>query len=152
RGAPIDAGGMYARRAAETPGAVVSDLLVSRSGSSPCAAAASNTQHRITNALIGFSLSLGLTIYSQLLISRYGDQYHYLTLFNSGLQGIENELKALNPHKILERGYSLAFKNDGSIVRAESNLKRGEDFILRTGQGSLLARKKKSIDYLDNKL
>lgn len=77
---------------------------------------------------------------------------HYLTLFNSGLQGIENELKALDPHKILERGYSLAFKNDGSIIRAESNLKRGEDFILRTGQGSLLARKKKSIDYLDNKL
>jgi hypothetical protein len=73
RGAPIDGGGMYARGAAETLGAVVPALLFLLPESSPCAAAASNTQHSITNALISFSLSLDLTIYSQLLISRYAD-------------------------------------------------------------------------------
>jgi len=76
----------------------------------------------------------------------------YFSLQDTKLKGIEKELISLNPSNILERGYSVAFKKDGTIVRAESNLDKGEDFILRTGRGSLMAEKKKSIKYLENEL
>ena len=55
------------------------------------------------------------------------------------------EINALNPVYVLERGYSIAFKREGQIVRKEDDLKVGESFVLKTGKGKMEAEKKQSL-------
>ena len=59
--------------------------------------------------------------------------------------GLEKGIAALNPIDILTRGYSIAFKKDGNIIRGEEDLSIGESFILKTGKGKLKATKKESL-------
>ena len=70
---------------------------------------------------------------------------HLISLAKTKLKGFEKELTVLNPNDILNRGYSLAFKSDGSILRYADELKVGESFLLKTGQGSMEAEKKRKI-------
>ncbi len=70
---------------------------------------------------------------------------HRLELAHSRYQGMVKELEALDPLKILHRGYSVAMKDNGSIVKAERDLERGESFTLRTGDGSFRAKKGKTV-------
>lgn len=66
---------------------------------------------------------------------------HRIQLAHSRFTGVVKELEALDPLKILERGYSVAVKNSGVIVKAEQDLEMGEAFTLRTGNGTLRAEK-----------
>ncbi|MEA1880975.1 MAG: exodeoxyribonuclease VII large subunit [Candidatus Marinimicrobia bacterium] len=72
---------------------------------------------------------------------------HLLSVAQSKLIGFEKELFVLNPTDILHRGYSIAFKEDGSIIRHADDLARGESFVLKTARGSLAAKKKKSLPH-----
>ena len=61
------------------------------------------------------------------------------------INGLVNEINALNPNDVLNRGYSIAFNGDRQIVRQENDIKVGESFVLKTGKGEMEAEKKKSL-------
>ena len=70
---------------------------------------------------------------------------HHFSVTKAKLKGFEKELSVLNPSDVLNRGYSIAFKRDGSIIRQADALDIGDRFVLKTGDGSLEAEKKKSL-------
>ena len=70
---------------------------------------------------------------------------HLLSINLSRIVGLEKGIVALNPIDVLTRGYSIAFKKDGNIVRREEDLSVGESFILRTGNGKMKATKKEGL-------
>ena len=70
---------------------------------------------------------------------------HHFSVTKAKLKGFEKELSVLNPSDVLNRGYSIAFKRDGSIIRQADALDIGDRFVLKTRDGSLEAEKKKSL-------
>ena len=70
---------------------------------------------------------------------------HIISVAKTKLKGFEKELTVLNPTDILQRGYSIGFKSDGSILRHGDDLNIGDSFVLKTGRGSLEAEKKKNV-------
>ena len=70
---------------------------------------------------------------------------HLISINRSKIVGLEKGIKALSPIDVLNRGYSIAFKKDGNIIRRENDVSIGESFILRTGEGRMKAKKKKSL-------
>lgn len=70
---------------------------------------------------------------------------HHFSVTKAKLKGFEKELSVLNPSDVLNRGYSIAFKRDGSIIRQADALDIGDRFVLKTGDGSLEAEKKKFL-------
>ena len=70
---------------------------------------------------------------------------HMISINRTKIKGLVNEINALNPNDVLNRGYSIAFNGDGQIVRQENNIKVGESFVLKTGKGEMEAEKKKSL-------
>ncbi|MCP4931753.1 MAG: exodeoxyribonuclease VII large subunit [Candidatus Marinimicrobia bacterium] len=71
--------------------------------------------------------------------------HQFLSMKHTKLKGFEKELTVLNPLDILHRGYSIAFSEDGSIVRQADDLNVGAPFVLKTGSGSIAAEKKKTL-------
>ena len=51
------------------------------------------------------------------------------------------KLNALSPINTLDRGYSIAYKEDRSIIRKPSDLDEGESFIVKLAKGDLPAKK-----------
>ena len=88
-------------------------------------------RHREVENKLGHRLSLSLK--------------HIISIKKTNIEGLVKEINALNPIHVLERGYSIAFKREGQIVRKEDDLKVGESFVLTTGKGSMEAEKKKSL-------
>ena len=70
---------------------------------------------------------------------------HLISINRSKIVGLEKGITALSPIDVLNRGYSIAFKKDGNIIRRENDVSIGESFILRTGEGRMKAKKKKSL-------
>ena len=70
---------------------------------------------------------------------------HHFSVTKAKLKGLEKELSVLNPSDVLNRGYSIAFNSDGSIIRHADALDKGDRFVLKTGNGSMEAEKKKSL-------
>ena len=70
---------------------------------------------------------------------------HMISINRTKIKGLVNEINALNPNDVLNRGYSIAFNGDGQIVRQENDIKVGESFVLKTGKGEMEAEKKKSL-------
>ena len=70
---------------------------------------------------------------------------HLISINRSKIVGLEKGITALSPIDVLSRGYSIAFKKDGNIIRREDDVSIGESFILRTGEGRMKAKKKKSL-------
>ena len=70
---------------------------------------------------------------------------HMISINRTKIKGLVNEINALNPNDVLNRGYSIAFNGDGKIVRQENDIKVGESFVLKTGKGEMEAEKKKSL-------
>ena len=71
--------------------------------------------------------------------------HQFLSMKRTKLKGFEKELSVLNPSDILHRGYSIAFSDDGSIIRHADDLNAGDSFILKTGSGRFSAEKKKML-------
>ena len=72
----------------------------------------------------------------------------YLTKINLKKNNYKNLLSSLDPKRVLERGYSIALKNNGSVIRSAEEISFGENFKLQTGNGSFEAEK---INNLKNK-
>jgi exodeoxyribonuclease VII large subunit len=88
-------------------------------------------RHREVEKKLGHRLSLSLK--------------HIISIKKTNIEGLVKEINALNPVYVLERGYSIAFKREGQIVRKEDDLKVGESFVLKTGKGKMEAEKKQSL-------
>ncbi|MDG1958604.1 MAG: exodeoxyribonuclease VII large subunit [Candidatus Binatia bacterium] len=65
------------------------------------------------------------------------------------LASLGAQLDALSPLAVLDRGFALARRSDGSIVREAASLKPSESLHLRLAQGAVSARVEKIFDTLD---
>jgi exodeoxyribonuclease VII large subunit len=61
-------------------------------------------------------------------------------LLRERVGGLERRLAGLNPLSILERGYAVVRRADGSLVRSARQVGVGEEIGVRVSDGSLLAR------------
>jgi exodeoxyribonuclease VII large subunit len=57
----------------------------------------------------------------------------------SRLEQIDQQLKALSPTAILERGYALVFDSSGKLVKNSAQVEAGEEISARLAHGSLTA-------------
>jgi exodeoxyribonuclease VII large subunit len=48
-------------------------------------------------------------------------------------------LRALSPQRTLDRGYAIAQRDDGSIVRSDEDAPHGTTLVLRLAEGSVAA-------------
>lgn len=55
----------------------------------------------------------------------------------SALESIAGKLDALSPLRTLSRGYAVATRKDGSLVRSVANVSVGDDLITRLADGSI---------------
>jgi len=61
----------------------------------------------------------------------------HLQRVESRLQNAESKLSAYSPYGVLERGYSLTMREDGSIVRTAASLKPGDRLVTRLAKDSV---------------
>lgn len=59
----------------------------------------------------------------------------------SSYSNLRAKLNALSPINTLDRGYSIAYKEDRSIIRKPSDLDEGESFTVKLAKGDLPAKK-----------
>lgn len=64
---------------------------------------------------------------------------HRLTLASKELEGTISHLRALSPYGVLDRGYAVARREDGRIIRDGSELKSGELITLRFAKSGATA-------------
>lgn len=55
------------------------------------------------------------------------------------LQGLENQLRMLNPLAVLGRGYSLTRKPDGTVVRRVEDINVGESLVTQLADGKIIS-------------
>tara|TARA_S200000501_G_scaffold190210_1_gene179123 strand:- start:114818 stop:116035 length:1218 start_codon:yes stop_codon:yes gene_type:complete len=65
----------------------------------------------------------------------------YLTKINLEKNNYKNLLFSLDPKRVLKRGYSIAIKNNGAVIKRADEISFGESFKLQTGNGSFNAEK-----------
>ena len=61
----------------------------------------------------------------------------------SRLQSLEQQIKALSPLAILERGYALVFDSSGKLVKSSAQVDAGDEISATLAQGSITARVEK---------
>ena len=61
---------------------------------------------------------------------------HLLALREAGLARVSANLAHLNPQSVLERGFSIVEKTDGSIVRSANTLAKGETLRMTFAHGA----------------
>jgi len=66
---------------------------------------------------------------SSLLNSCLKQKQHDLTV-------VGGKLSAFNPYGVLNRGYSITTKKDGSIVRSVDDVAKGEQLVTRVKDGT----------------
>ena len=62
------------------------------------------------------------------------------------LHGLERQVAAYNPLAVLERGYSIARRADGRIVRAAGDVKIGDTVTTRLARGEFTSEVKHTHD------
>jgi exodeoxyribonuclease VII large subunit len=70
---------------------------------------------------------------------------HTLLLQRTRLSGIDQRLEALNPHSVLERGYAVISRPDGSLVRSARQVRSGEELRLELSDGRIDAQVLRSM-------
>ena len=63
-----------------------------------------------------------------------------LALRRAHWQGLANRLQALNPSAILQRGFALVERADGSLVRSAAQVQQGERITIHVSDGRVQAR------------
>ena len=71
---------------------------------------------------------------------------HRLTLSERELKGAESQLRALSPYAVLERGYSVAHRADGKILRDASEVGVGDLLTVRFARGAAKATVTETTD------
>jgi len=64
-----------------------------------------------------------------------------MTYSEKHIKMLKEHLQALNPDSVLKRGYSIVYKEDGSVVKDASAIKSNEKLNIQTGNGSFAAKK-----------
>jgi len=64
----------------------------------------------------------------------------------SRLDQLANQLRALSPVAILERGYALVFDSSGKLVKNSAQVEPGDEISARLAHGSLTAKVEKKSD------
>ena len=72
--------------------------------------------------------------------------HHRSTLNEKELKGAESQLRALSPYAVLERGYSVAQRADGTILRDSSELGVGDRLTVRFARGAAETTVTKTTD------
>lgn len=70
---------------------------------------------------------------------------HHYKISDTQLKAFNKELSILNPSNILNRGYSILFNKDGSIIKESTELSENELFEAQIGKGRIEAFKKRDI-------
>ena len=65
---------------------------------------------------------------------------HRYALLRERLLGLERRLDGLNPAAILDRGYAIVRRADGTVVHAVGQVMAGEPIDVRVSDGSFPAR------------
>ena len=65
---------------------------------------------------------------------------HQMKLHSSQLSGLQRRLEALNPLAILQRGYAVVSKPDGSLVRSATQVQPGDELNVRVSDGEFPAQ------------
>ena len=65
---------------------------------------------------------------------------HILDLRRTQSQGISQRLQALNPQAVLERGYAIISRDDGSLVRSAGQVQTGDTLHIQLSDGKIDAR------------
>ena len=71
---------------------------------------------------------------------------HRISLSEKELKGAESQLRALSPYAVLERGYSVAQRADGTILRDSSQLGVGDLVTVRFARGRAQATVTETTD------
>ncbi|MCX7772452.1 MAG: exodeoxyribonuclease VII large subunit [Clostridia bacterium] len=83
-----------------------------------------------------------LDVLEQRLVQRSRNR---LDRFKSDLRVAAGKLNALSPLTVLSRGYSVAQKDDGTVVSSVKSLKPGEGFVLTVADGKIQAYRDKPV-------
>ena len=73
---------------------------------------------------------------------------HILNLHRAQSQSLNQRLAALNPQAVLERGYAIVSRDDGSLVRSVQQVQVGETIHIHLSDGKIDARKLENKDGL----
>jgi exodeoxyribonuclease VII large subunit len=65
--------------------------------------------------------------------------------YRQDLNHAVDRLQLVSPLGVLTRGYSLALKPDGGVIRSASSLRPGEPFFVRFAQGQVKAKTEEII-------
>ena len=65
---------------------------------------------------------------------------HRILLFRAQLHEVHSRLESLSPVAVLGRGYAIATRLDGRVIRGPDDVADGERFGLRLGRGTISAR------------
>ena len=63
------------------------------------------------------------------------------THWSEKTDAFEKQLKSLGPNQVLERGYAIAFKDNGDVIRTSDDVSIGDSFSLKTSDGTFGAEK-----------
>ncbi len=75
------------------------------------------------------------------LLQRLTSEYSKnISLKRNSYVSLTAKLDAMSPLKVLTRGYSVASKSDGSLIRSVFELNTGDDVHIRLSDGSLIAK------------
>jgi len=70
----------------------------------------------------------------------------FLLRRRSRFERLEEQLKALSPVAILERGYALIFDSSGKLVKDSEQVEVGSEVSARLARGRLVAKVEKKSD------
>ena len=56
------------------------------------------------------------------------------------LEGADARLRALDPRRVLERGYTITRTNDGKVLRAPTDVGVGDALVTETAGGEVRSR------------
>ena len=65
---------------------------------------------------------------------------HWLELNRTGLAGIDQRLRALNPQSVLSRGYAIVSTSDGRMINRVAQVLAGDDLDVRVSDGTFGVR------------
>jgi exodeoxyribonuclease VII large subunit len=74
---------------------------------------------------------------------------HLVTMERKELQGAVSQLRALSPYGVLDRGYAVARRSDGRVVRDGAELRPGESITLRFAKSAVKASVTETTTKLD---
>lgn len=97
-------------------------------------------RERLARAAPGYRIQNDRQRLDELLARADRSVINLLTLHRARLHGARQRLHALNPRAVLQRGYALVARKDGTLVRSVRQTQPGDELHLTLADGGLQAR------------